>query len=386
MLKEMPDRKSNRSRKQVDYSKFGGGDDFDDDFANSTPPVSKKQKLSNKENKEKKKDKSNARAERKAVNRKTLEERLYEREMQAALELSLSQSEASQEAEPLPLLTDNSGSPNPSADPVDSPAPVLEKVGDCVIIPDDVAPPSPIVPTAETVTVAAPRKCSNPEDEIQVLETDIDVVPGTSGRRSKKPKKYVDSDSEDNDSEFAMDDEIESEDDSDDDYCEDDDDSDFDGGGKKRKRNSTSTPKPAATKAKKTAPKATKSTKNKDTKSVTKSTSKPATRPQKSSIAGVPARPSPLAAVRKTSSWTPPGRSGSEGTVSNNKTVSNTNNRTIGMKSQSVGLNVKSPSGGVTVKTSFTGAGLKSPTSGLRLGLSRNMKLKPLHPNLKIQN
>ena len=72
--------------------------------------------------------------------------------MQAALELSLSQSEASQEAEPLPLLTDNSGSPNPSADPVDSPAPVLEKVDDCVIIPDDVAPPSPIVPTAETGT------------------------------------------------------------------------------------------------------------------------------------------------------------------------------------------------------------------------------------------
>ena len=31
-----------------------------------------------------------------------------------------------------------------------------------------------------------------------MLETDIDVVPGTSGRRSKKPKKYVDSDSEDN--------------------------------------------------------------------------------------------------------------------------------------------------------------------------------------------
>ena len=72
--------------------------------------------------------------------------------------------------------------------------------------------------------------------------------------------------------------------------------------------------------------------------------------------------------------------------MSNNKTVSNTNNRTIGMKSHSVGLNVKSPSGGVNVKTSFTGAGLKSPTSGLRLGLSRNMKLKPLHPNLKIQN
>ena len=43
---------------------------FLDDFADSTPPVSKKQKLSNKENKEKKKDKSVVRAERKAVNRK----------------------------------------------------------------------------------------------------------------------------------------------------------------------------------------------------------------------------------------------------------------------------------------------------------------------------
>lgn len=32
------------------------------------------------------------------------------------------------------------------------------------------------------------------------------------------------------------------------------------------------------------------------------------------------------------------------------------------------------------------GVNIKSPNSGLRLGLSRNMKLKPLHPNLKIQN
>lgn len=29
---------------------------------------------------------------------------------------------------------------------------------------------------------------------------------------------------------------------------------------------------------------------------------------------------------------------------------------------------------------------IQSPTSGLRLGLSRNMKLKPLHPNLKVQH
>ena len=64
----------------------------------------------------------------------------------------MSQSDASQEAEPLPVLTDNSGGPTPSGDQVDSIIPVLEKVADCEIIPGDVAPPSPIVPTAETGT------------------------------------------------------------------------------------------------------------------------------------------------------------------------------------------------------------------------------------------
>ena len=81
-----------------------------------------------------------------------MEERLYEKELQAALELSLSQSDASQEAEPLPQLIDNSGTEAVIGDSSDCSAPVLEKVdnADCVIIPDDVAPPSPIVPIVET--------------------------------------------------------------------------------------------------------------------------------------------------------------------------------------------------------------------------------------------
>ena len=83
--------------------------------------------------------------------------------MQAALELSMSQSDASQEPvppslsinqsdasqepEPLPVLTDSSIGPTPTPA---SAIPVLEKVDEICVIPDDVAPPSPIVPTAET--------------------------------------------------------------------------------------------------------------------------------------------------------------------------------------------------------------------------------------------
>ena len=43
---------------------------FSDDFADSTPPVSKKQKLSNKENKEKKRDKQTVKVQSKAKDRR----------------------------------------------------------------------------------------------------------------------------------------------------------------------------------------------------------------------------------------------------------------------------------------------------------------------------
>ena len=50
-------------------------------------------------------------------------------------------------------------------------------------------------------------------------------------------------------------------------------------------------------------------------------------------------------------------------------------------KSPGLGVNsVKSPGLGLG------GVNIKSPNSGLRVGLSRNMKLKSLHPNLKVQN
>ena len=67
------------------------------------------------------------------------------------MELSLSQSDASQEPEPLPQLIDSSGTEVVIGESGDCPAPVLEKedTSDCVIIPDDVAPPSPIVPVVE---------------------------------------------------------------------------------------------------------------------------------------------------------------------------------------------------------------------------------------------
>ena len=49
-----------------------------------------------------------------------------------------------------------------------------------------------------SVIVSTKKRHSNSEDEIQVLEKDVDIKPSTSGRRTNKPKKYIDSDSDDN--------------------------------------------------------------------------------------------------------------------------------------------------------------------------------------------
>ncbi|WAR02399.1 hypothetical protein MAR_008957 [Mya arenaria] len=118
----MSERKSIRARKAVDYGKFGGGcSDDDDDFADCTPPVPKKAKLSsNKENKMQKPDKQSKVKETKS--RKSVQEKVFERELQEALQLSMSQSDGSQSQEesksglsgaPLATSSPIAGKPDP---------------------------------------------------------------------------------------------------------------------------------------------------------------------------------------------------------------------------------------------------------------------------------
>lgn len=374
----MSDRKSSRARKSVDYSKFGGGDDFDDDFADSTPPVSKRPKLSNnKENKEKNPSKVSSKKEakaRKPLDRKTVEERIFERELQEALELSMSQSDPSQESADAPAQGSAGGPAQESA-----PAPVLTSEGEGLVeVEDDNVPPSPIVPSIDNPPILTKQKPT--DDEIEVLETDIEELP--SRKRASKTKRYIDSDSEPDeaDSDFSPEDDEdsfreESDDDSDEDFNCDDSDSDF-GSSKQKtaKKNSakSKTSKKSVLKGKSPKPSTgvTKAAGNKAgrTTSVKKSSSVPT--PVATSSPAARAPPAAGLTSRKSPNWKPPGTAGEKKTVT-------TNNLARSRPPINSTTTVRSPLGGVNIK---------SPSAGLRLGLSRNMKLKPLHPNLKVQH
>ncbi|KAL4224817.1 hypothetical protein ACF0H5_015513 [Mactra antiquata] len=358
----MSDRKSSRARKTVDYAHFGGDED-DDDFRDCTPPVPKRAKLSNKENKEKKK--SEQKKENKSKqSRKSLEERLYEKELQEALQLSLSQSDGSQESSSTPIDSNTNAGDQP---------PVLIKID------DEERAPSPILPHLEAVSV--PKSSSNKaDDDIEVIETNIDVIPSSSvrGGRSNKTKKYIDSDSEP-DSDFNPADaddsfEDDGDDSNDDDYNDEDSDSDF-GSSKKKKSSKKENPKakPSAVKKSSTSKKTekpkevNKKPSSKSTVSTVKSSSVNGNigKNNKTSTVTSCRTPTSSSVTRKPLQWKPPGASGD----GKSPVVTNTKPRLP------VNSSVKmSPLGGVNVK---------SPNSGLRLGLSRNMKLKPLHPNLK---
>ncbi|KAK3612499.1 hypothetical protein CHS0354_024469 [Potamilus streckersoni] len=235
----MAERRSNRAKKSVDYSKFGDGDDIDDDFRDSTPPPSKKQKISSKEKNEKKKDSSStANDNKKRVNsRASLKDDIYDIELQAALELSMSESQSSQEAPTLEL--------EPRVPEVDP---------HVVCISDENEPPPNLNKVKEPVKVVS-RKSDPTMDEIEVLGTvyEEEAAPAKSKRRAATSKaKKIKSDDDvidiavmdklcySSDSDFDAEDENldEKSDDVDDEDFSDDDDDDSDFGDLEKKSKS----------------------------------------------------------------------------------------------------------------------------------------------------
>lgn len=107
----MSDRRSSRPRKQVDYSKFGviSVEDDDGDFVDDlTPPPP--QKRAKKETKAKKDPQQKATATGKDGKRRSLDEKLYARDLQLALEKSTATKELKS---PSNSSTDSSGSTGP---------------------------------------------------------------------------------------------------------------------------------------------------------------------------------------------------------------------------------------------------------------------------------
>ncbi|XP_052286480.1 RAD51-associated protein 1-like isoform X2 [Dreissena polymorpha] len=375
----MPERKSDRARKVVDYGKFGGGDsddDFDDDFKECTPPVAKKPKIAIKENKQKSTDKIP-----KNKSRKSVEEKIYERELQAALELSMSQSDQSQGCG-----THDKGTADNSLS--DDLPPVLDQEATSPVIPplgNIEKDPPPVTPRLQ------PANQHDSDDDIQVIETGIEAVPSSSRKRSTKARKYVDSDSDEGeDSDYEAEDALQDEedDDSDKDYNGDGSDSDF--GSKKKKANvkgkqTKSAPQKdkSVNKKQQNAGKSAKqpSSSSKSKSLVPKSSKVEASSPLATSSPLVSRTPTscrtstPTTTVRLQQTWKPPGAA----TANSSPSVGSIKSQTSVGKSPGLeGVHIKLPCLG--------GVNIKSPSSGLRLGLSRNMKSKPLHPNLKIAN
>ncbi|KAL5007088.1 hypothetical protein ScPMuIL_015894 [Solemya velum] len=316
----MSERRSNRSKKQVDYSKYACFDGDDDDFADSAPPPSKKPKLSNKENSKVKTKLTSEKSSKAQQKTRLSPEDKYDKELQAALELSISDSQPD-------VLVNLTADPDQTGDELSS------------------------KPDKAEVTIVKPV-LQEPNEEIEFLGSfAISEEPANKRRRSAATVDTTDNyeaesddefDPSKNDSESGRD-----SDDSDDDY--DGNDSDFETRGKKKKAVKTKEPKGKKTSA---PPQKAKST--------------PKSAPAKSRIVAAQKTPSTSRSIASRS--TPALSSPSTGSnVGLKKTIRNT---------PGSASSIRSPLGGICVK---------SPSS-IRLGLSRNQKVKPLHPTVKLQN
>lgn len=363
-------RTSRRARKQVNYSQFNADDDdFDDDFADMTPPPGKKAKVE-KELKPKKLKK-----ERKPKKeRKTADEETYERELEIVLELSKHDKsengdhENDEAMEKPSLSREKETEMKEGSGETDEEMPVLERVK-----------------MQSPVKSASPRKKRTPKkqpkedpDKIEILEEDVQENGGRKRRRAatKAVAKYVDSEDEEDKNEkeegddfkAEVSDEVsEPEDDSaEEDVLEDDDDgdSDFEGHWSKAKkkgrgRGKAKSPRGGgrgnAVTANKIKPRisATVQPVNKGrgggggVGSGGGGSVRPGSLPRmRDHHSPVPSRASPGGSliIRKPN-WVPPGRAG---------------------------------------ETRSEGAGIKSPGGGLRLGLSKKSRVKPLHSSVKV--
>ncbi|XP_064603275.1 RAD51-associated protein 1-like isoform X2 [Liolophura sinensis] len=319
-----------RSRKTVDYSAFEG-EDNDDDFADPTPPT-KKAKGSNKENKMNRKKEGELpkikSQDRGCGNRQSLDEKLFDRDLEAALKLSIL---SSADADLTEVAVETHSSDKPA---LSSTTPSVESRGSGV--------------TESKHSLPSVAKL---DDEIIALPDDLSENPRKRRKAAVKPVRYDDADDDDDAVEEewnpAKADKLNSGNDDDDDEEFDPEDSDSDYGSSKKKRGNKKTKSKPVTK--KVTPTKTKLKSNVTVTPVhQKKPSVKQTNP-KSTTKSSPVTPSHHTPSRVLSgglkkAWVPPARSTSS-----------------------------SPLASLTVK---------SPSSGLRLGLSRNQKVKSLHPSV----
>lgn len=368
-----------RSRKEVSYTSFDGNDDSDEDFATSTPPVSKKTKKEkpdarNKKGKDKpktKEPKRKAPAERKAV-----DDRIFDKELELALEMSRVES-ASQE--PVNANETEERLKDVSAERLSS----SEKVIADIHIPE-VKEAALIVPVSEVsdspkkhVRLKAPAT----DDEITFIET-VEVgleekqSNGRTRRRAattaanKQRQLLEESDEEDGESVAGEDD-----DDGDGDFKADEEDVDSSDGGndddegdedfsfspKKKKR------KGSGGGAAKTVAKPKKATSGRQTKS-----------PKQANENKAPKVPT----VRKTPSRTKGHGNSFKAPLTASNSISKSPNippvRQIKRKPVVVSPKDSSSS------NPLGGVKLVSPGQPFRLGLSRFARVKPLHSNVSV--
>lgn len=350
---------SRRSKKRVDYSQFGIQDEDDDDFAEFTPPASKRIKTSTSKTEAKSKEpKTNktkeGRADRKSLNRSAPTDEAFESELQLALEMS--RSESQEVKEEIPLVESNKENQQQvevegekAEENPDVSSNILDKTDMTSDGPSNICD----INSKRESNFKPATVMNKSDDEIEVLATD--VIEDAKPRRSsatKKVKKQEESDFEDDMEDVSSYDEEEDNDDDDDDSY-DGEDSDFDDCKKKTKSKAKKPVKSTtSTKSKAATEKATKlaSSKPASKSSASKSSVKPVGAKTPSAAKPLAPRPSPVrrpALSSPSTRWNPPGPA---------------------------------------KQKNSDATSIQSPTSGLRLGLSRNMKLKPLHPNLKVQH
>ncbi|XP_013397250.1 nuclear ubiquitous casein and cyclin-dependent kinase substrate 1 isoform X2 [Lingula anatina] len=354
----MSERKSSRAKKVVDYATFGDEDGgSDDDFATPTPPPSKKTKLSTKESKPKKTQNIEASAKKSKKRRTAVEERVFDKELQLALELSMSETQL-----PPPLETstqipkdegkkecnkENAGQNAAQMPDLDA----IEELGSVEIKDDDTKP-------------RAKRKAAADANKKRKLMSDDEEEEEEDQEDETSKQKGVVTDCDDD---FSIDKELkgkESEDEEDEDFdMEDEEDSDYE-----IEKTKVTKGKKGKTPKKETQKQGKDSAKLKS-KEVSATNRKCASKITTKKAAGTIASPSvtraPLAVSRTPSA------------------VSRSS-----LSSPGVGAPKWKPpallKSGTSPSASTCGNGMISPT-GLRLGLSRNIRVsKPLHSNIKV--
>ncbi|XP_041367811.1 RAD51-associated protein 1-like isoform X2 [Gigantopelta aegis] len=301
----MSERRSDRSRKQIDYSKFGDGGHDDDDFADSFSAPKKKKTTIKENSKVKKVEKRPAEEKIEKVEKKreraNPKDKIFDNELQIALEVSLSEAQICSQ-------------------------------------PKDVSQEQDVESKINEHSVS-PKKCE--EDEISLIEENVTDEPPAKRRRAASSNNK---DDQDYTAEEISDDDDDDDDDENFDVSNDENDSDFDCG-------DTKSTKKKSKVLKKTQPSSKKS--------------KAASTPKAREVA--PAQKTKTTPVRTPTSVPRPAK----------------DSPAVGLAAQKQVWNP--PNSSDSCKTPLGGMSVKSPTSGIRIGLSRNQRVKPLHPSLKIQ-